>query len=1092
MSYGSQAMAFERINADFEHHKISEWEVNAVKSYKAVHMPNDNTDYSKEVEENKLADLLFQFGISNDGKKPMTLEAIKRKGIKWQKEVYNAFRATNNLGSITNIKGKDLKIADTDKYEYVMSYSFPCFIGSSLVLTSEGFKEIKDIKIGDKVLTHTNEYKTVLNSKCTGQKKIHKLKAMSFDEILCTENHKFYTRERYRKWHRTEDGKRECLRLFKEPVWKEFKDLTKDDYLGMAINRNSIIPKWDGTSIKWKTRNRVDYKNELSKLMSNPDFWWIVGRFIGDGWVRAQGGITICCPFNETDEVVARIEKCGLKCTVVKDRTTNKINIYQREVEYFFAEYGKGAINKHLPGYVFDMPVDLLESLLDGYMSADGYVNGKRYRASSISKELIYGIGQIVAKVYHRPVSIHHTKRNPVVVIEGRTCHQHDTYTATWKRENHKQDIAFYEDGYIWFPIKELIKTDRIEDVYDIEVEDNHSFTVNNCIVHNCTNLSLAGKQAGMKKGSNTSSSLLWEIERIFNELKEEGLEFPQILVMENVPQVISAKHKPDFDEWVAFLESLGYTNNYQILNAKDFGVAQNRKRCFMISVLGNYRYEFPHTIPLKKKLKNYLENDVDESYYITSEKADKLIENLLSKGALAKTEEEVKPMYLTGMVSKGYEPDGKEVEVAGTLMARDYKGLSNFGTNGVVESIVYDDYNHTVRSDQDTIGTLTTNCGNNALGNASKIIEIGNLNPKEVGFTNPQTGRVYSTDGISPTLNTCGGGQREPKIITKEENGTICLNSKGGRGGKENVQPSIQDRVYSTDGCMTAITTSFMPSILEQKDGVIIDDTQGFEDEARVYDEYAPSLRASRSGLKTVEERQECIVAMRGRNPENPLDRTVGVATEQRLEPNEKGLCNTLTTVQKDNLVLEEIKVLGNYMESGHDASRVVDANGLAPTVKENHGTVTATVVADSDNPQKVKVRQATKQGYIECDIGGVADLSYPTSDKRRGRVQDDGHICPTLTCGSENGLYRIEEFSKTRYRIRKLTERECGRLMGVTDEDITKMMKVNAKSQLYKQYGNSIVVNCLVALFSQLGIGTIPRWNDGLYKTLEEEGKL
>lgn len=160
------------------------------------------------------------------------------------------------------------------------------------------------------------------------------------------------------------------------------------------------------------------------------------------------------------------------------------------------------------------------------------------------------------------------------------------------------------------------------------------------------------------------------------------------------------------------------------------------------------------------------------------------------------------------------------------------------------------------------------------------------------------------------------------------------------------------------------------------------------------------------------------CIVAMRGRNPDNPSDRTVGSPTEKRLEANTQGTSNCLTSVQKDNMVL---------------------------------------------------VKQATKQGYAECEIGGVADLSFPDSDTRRGRVQECGNICHTIMARNQE-LCRIE----TQYRIRKLTPRECGRLMGVSDEDIDKMAAVNSNTQLYKQFGNSIVVDVMSAMFRNLNIKT------------------
>lgn len=116
------------------------------------------------------------------------------------------------------------------------------------------------------------------------------------------------------------------------------------------------------------------------------------------------------------------------------------------------------------------------------------------------------------------------------------------------------------------------------------------------------------------------------------------------------------------------------------------------------------------------------------------------------------------------------------------------------------------------------------------------------------------------------------------------------------------------------------------------------------------------------------------------------------------------------------------------------------------------------------------IKIRQATKDGYIEMESGGVFDGSYPDSKTRRGRVQDRGNISPTLTAQNTE-IYRIEEDDEM-YKIRKLTPLECFRLMGVSDEDANKMLAVNSNSQCYKQAGNSIVVDVLVALFQKLNI--------------------
>jgi len=217
-----------------------------------------------------------------------------------------------------------------------------------------------------------------------------------------------------------------------------------------------------------------------------------------------------------------------------------------------------------------------------------------------------------------------------------------------------------------------------------------------------CQDLSTAGKRKGMKKGSGTRSGLLWEVERLLNECKE----LPQILLMENVPQVIGEKNIQDFYKWQLFLEKLGYSSYFKLLNAKDYEIPQNRNRCFMVSILGNYYYEFPHKRKLKLRLKDFLEDEVDEKYYLS----DKMIAHLMD--------------------------------------------MTN--RNGYVRGEKF----------------------------------------------NPHT--LDSKYAYSITTNT---GRRATDNFIAE---TICINSKV--NGK---QPSLQDRVYDSAGISTAITTSFMPSII-------------------------------------------------------------------------------------------------------------------------------------------------------------------------------------------------------------------------------------------------------------------------------------
>lgn len=142
-----------------------------------------------------------------------------------------------------------------------------------------------------------------------------------------------------------------------------------------------------------------------------------------------------------------------------------------------------------------------------------------------------------------------------------------------------------------------------------------------------CQDLSVAGKGKGMTKGSGTRSGLLWEVERLLRETDE----LPDVLLMENVPMIHSKKNMADFQSWQNALEEMGYKNYWKDLNAKDFGIPQSRNRTFMVSLLGDYTYEFPEPIPLQYRMADFLEPEgtVDEKYYIKNWRADKLIEDL-------------------------------------------------------------------------------------------------------------------------------------------------------------------------------------------------------------------------------------------------------------------------------------------------------------------------------------------------------------------------------------------------------------------------------------------------------------------------------
>lgn len=246
-----------------------------------------------------------------------------------------------------------------------------------------------------------------------------------------------------------------------------------------------------------------------------------------------------------------------------------------------------------------------------------------------------------------------------------------------------------------------------------------------------CQDLSVAGKGEGIKEG--TRSGLLYEVERLLNNSNK-----PKYLLMENVKNLIGKKHKADFDIWCNKLEELGYTNYYQVLNAKDYGVPQNRERVFMISILGEHMpYIFPQKQELNLKLKDILENEVDEKFYLSQEiqnrflKFDKKFNNKNDKIILEGT---TGPDKTIGQRDICFSVD----EIIGSLTATDYKQpkqiiIKEATKKGYAEANIGDSVNleqqnsntRRGRVGKEVANTLLTNCHQGIVENDYRIRKL-------------------------------------------------------------------------------------------------------------------------------------------------------------------------------------------------------------------------------------------------------------------------------------------------------------------------------------------------------------------------------
>lgn len=469
----------------------------------------------------------------------------------------------------------------------------------------------------------------------------------------------------------------------------------------------------------------------------------------------------------------------------------------------------------------------------------------------------------------------------------------------------------------------------------DLNIVDVEKYTYILTYSFPCQDLSIAGKQAGMTKGSKTRSGLLWEVERLLNECEN----LPQVLLMENVTQVHSKKNFADFKKWVECLEDLGYSNYYADLNAKDYGVPQNRNRTFMISILGDYYYQFPEPFKLQKRLKDILETNVDEKYYLSS------------------------------TVLKGFEKHNARHIAKGTGLAPT--------DNTIIDEVIGSTQKNAYRGSLDEYCPALTTAMGTSGGNIPMIKQVAQLYPNS---GNPQAGRIYDADGLCCSIDTAQGGNRMPKII---------------------------------------------------------DDTYKGREE-RKYDDVCPALRSGRSGFKV--QTEPCIAASRGRNPDNPNDRTAGIELEQRLEIKADGINNTLTTIQKDNLVVEPMALdeqNGYIRTDGCVGTAMTD--GSSP--KHNNRIIELMCINSKD------------------ETGKQPSLS--------DRIYESDAISTAITTSQ----FFMPNYMLDNCRVRKLTPKECLRLMTFDDADYEKIKAAGiSDSAIYKQAGNSIVVKVLMEIFKEL----------------------
>ena len=266
-----------------------------------------------------------------------------------------------------------------DKVDLIFA-GHPCFVTDTKVLTNNGYKLIQDVDLNDKLLTHLGNFQNIVNL----QNKLYSGNIFTFrikyhpENIKSTDNHPFYVREKIKKWN--QKIKNYDI-SYEKPIWKYAKDITSNDYFGMIINSNQIIPEFSFNKIV--NSNRTD---NIKIIIDKPEYWFMMGYFIGDGWiqdsVKSDGRSKNCIYFaindNDIDDIVRNI---SLVIPITdKKSDSGKSKKYGCSNFIWFnilKKFGKYAHNKIIPEWVQDAPIDMIQHFIEGYRRADGCIKKK-------------------------------------------------------------------------------------------------------------------------------------------------------------------------------------------------------------------------------------------------------------------------------------------------------------------------------------------------------------------------------------------------------------------------------------------------------------------------------------------------------------------------------------------------------------------------------------------------------------------------------------------------------------------------------------------------------------------------------------------
>ena len=555
----------------------------------------------------KAADLFCGAGGSSTGLSQacaelgvkLNLIAVNHWNIAIETHSKNHPEAEHLCSSLDNVDPR--KLVPSGRLNLLVA-SPECFPAGTLILAERGLIPIEEIRIGDLVLTHKGRWREVKDIGSRSADTII-LNGQGHSCLEVTREHPLYVRRQISKWNNEiRRYRRECH----EPEWVTANSLTADTYRWATptnIFSQTSIPEIDGRSMPF----------------DNPEFWWLVGRWLADGTVREERGeITIATGGSKVLHLKKRLDtwrpeagqraaddQLSWRCRRIRTAWLFEC-AHLGLAKWLVANFGKLAHGKTIPAWALSsLTREQRQGLLDGYISGDGHMTERFTSAATVSKRLGLGLRLLAESLGYR-TSFYFRKQH-ADVIEGRRVKVRDLWVIRWE-SNRSSREAFEEGNHSWSLVKRIAPGRKNVTVYNLSVDEDESYVADGIVAHNCTHHSVA---RGGKPINDQSRASAWRIVEWCSQINIDHV------LIENVKEFQTwgplgtdgrplKKRKGEI--YIAFLkalESLGYVVEARVLNAADFGDPTSRERLFIQARRGRKPITWPEpTHSAKEKIK--------------------------------------------------------------------------------------------------------------------------------------------------------------------------------------------------------------------------------------------------------------------------------------------------------------------------------------------------------------------------------------------------------------------------------------------------------------------------------------------------------